>query len=87
MPSVTVSKVVIEPSGRVLVDFSHGEGREYQSLADMKSQVRASLTKDDLIDMALALMLFRQPTLSNPSVFLGHSVGVDFSVNNWGTVS
>lgn len=87
MPSVTVTKISKEPDGRILVDFSHGEGREFASLADMKSVVRSNLTRDDLVDIAIALMLSRQPTLANPAAFVGHSVNVDFSAANWGTVT
>jgi hypothetical protein len=85
MASVTVTKIVKEAS-RVLVYFGK-DCREFSSLSEMQQLVRANLTRSDLMDIALGLMLSRQPALGNPTVFEGKSVNVDFSATNWGTLS
>lgn len=86
MPSVTLTKIVKEAGGKVRVRFGKVE-REYPSLEDMRSSVRAALDQADLIDLALALILSRQPNLGNPSALEGRTVTVDFGQANWGTVS
>lgn len=88
MPSVTITKIVKEGggAGRIRIRFGKLE-REYASLAHLQAAAKANLSVDDLIDIAIGLMLSRQPTLTNPNVFEGHTVTVNFAaVTNWGTV-
>lgn len=75
MPSVTIDAIERQPDGRILVRTGK------------RAAVRASLNRDDLLDIALALVLARQPNLGNPAAFAGRTVTVDFSQVNWGTVS
>lgn len=86
MPSVTCTKIVKEAGGRILVRFGKVE-MEFANLGAMKAYVASILDREQLTALALRLMIDRQPTLNNPSVFEGRSVNVDFSVNNWGTVT
>lgn len=86
MPSVTVTKIVKEASGRVLVYFGK-HCREFTTVEDMRAAVRAALTRADVENLALALMLSRQPSLANPAALEGRTVTVDFSLANFGTVT
>lgn len=86
MPSVTITSVTKNGDGSVTVVVGK-RTRVYGSVAALKAAVRSNLTVDDLIDLALALALFRQPALGNPSAFDGHTVSVDFTAANWGTIS
>lgn len=86
MPSITLTKIIKEEDGQIRVRFGKVE-REYASLADMRASVRAALDQSDLIDLALALILSRQPALGNPSALDGRTITIDFSKANWGSVS
>ena len=66
MPSITVTEVAKDTAGRVTVRFGSTE-REFESVEHMRECVRAALTREDLMDLALALILARQPTLAAPA--------------------
>lgn len=85
MPSVTLTKITKDADGRIRVRFGKLE-REFGSLTHMRSAVRAALDQSGLIDLALALLLSRQPALGNPAALEGKTLTVDFSQPNWGTV-
>lgn len=86
MPSITVTKVVKTPEGKVFVAFGK-EIIEFASIADAQSWADDVLSRRSLKAIAIALMLTRQPNLGNPSVFENRSVVVDFGINNWGQVT
>lgn len=86
MPSVTLTKIVKEPGGRIRVRFGKRE-TEYASLAEMKASVRAQLGPDDLEALVLALALTRQPNLTNTAALEGKTLNVDLSATAWGTIN
>jgi hypothetical protein len=85
MPQVTLSKIDKHSDGRISVRFGKVV-REFASIEHMRGCVRSALTQDDLIDMALALLLSRQPNLGNPAAMEGRTVSIDFNSTSWGTV-
>lgn len=86
MPSVTVTNIVKEADGRVLIRFGKRE-REFSSLASLRQWASNVLDRETLDALAIALMLERQPALGNPSAFEGHSIAVNFANANWGTIT
>lgn len=87
MASITVTKVTKNADGSVSFQFGKTE-RTFESVAAAVAFARDVLANQAAIQAAaIALMLTRQPSLNNPSVFEGHSVAVDFSLNNWGTIT
>lgn len=88
MASATITKIQTDADGKVRFQFGKRE-YEFSSLAAAKAAVRDQLilSRDTLEVIAMGLALTRQPTLSNPAALQGHTVTVDFTLANWGTVS
>lgn len=89
--SVTLNSVQQDASGRVRFRFSMPSGeldeREFASISDASQYARDRLTRNEAIAMGIALVLTRQPTLSNPSAFAGKTMTIDLTLANWGTVA
>lgn len=86
MPSITVTDIETFPDGRLRIHFGK-YFREWSSVEAARRDARANLTREDLIDLALGLMFFRQPNLGNPQLIEGRSVNIDFGQNTFGTVT
>ena len=82
----TVTKISKDPDGHVRIQFGKRE-YDFESIEQCRQFAQGTLNAETLDAIAVALMLTRQPNLTNPSVFEGHSVTVDFSLNNWGVLS
>jgi len=85
MPSVTLTRYAREPdTGRHHFYF----GKECLSY-DSAEHARQSLAgfSNDLKQLAMRLILMRQPGLINPVVFVGRTINLDFSLASWGTVT
>lgn len=86
MPSVTLTKIVKEPGGRILLRFGKRE-YEFSSIEHFRQSVRGMLDREDLEVLAMALILARQPNLGNPAALEGRTITIDFNAASWGTVS
>jgi hypothetical protein len=86
MPSVTLTRIDKRADGSVYLYFGK-DVREYSSVEALRLSARSALGRADLIDLAIALALFRQPALGNPAALEGRTVAVDFSQAAWGAVT
>jgi hypothetical protein len=85
--SVTLSSVAKDASGRVRFRFG-AEEVEFPSLAAAVAFAQNTLTRKDVLAVAVALVLTQQPALGNPGVFAGKVLTVDLTAPaNWGTVA
>ena len=87
MPSITCTKIVKEPGGRVRFRFDNGDEIEFASRQDAIEFVRDRLSRETLQALFVRIVLDRQPLLNNIPAVEGKTLNVDTSANNWGTVT
>jgi hypothetical protein len=85
MPSVTISKIRKPANGKIYVRLGKQEF-EWNSLAEMKRDISSRFDKDDLMLIAMVMMLKRQPLLDNPTALEGLKLNIDLTLDAWGTV-
>jgi len=84
--SVSLTAINQDGNGRIRLQFGNVE-KEFSSLAALQSWVKDVLTLDVLMALYCRIAIDRQPTLNNPAALTGHTLTVDTSLNNWGTVA
>jgi hypothetical protein len=53
----------------------------------MKEYVAQTVGVEQLEAIAMALLIARQPTISNPAAVEGRSINVNLANNTWGTLT
>lgn len=85
--SVTLTKIQFTNAQSVIrVRFGKKE-YEFNNLAHLQAIVEPFLRREVLEMIALAILMERQPNIGNPGAIEGHSINVDLSANNWGTLT
>lgn len=83
--SVTLTNIR-RRAGKIYVRFGKRE-HEFESLVEMQRYVAERLTPETLEALFLALLIERQPDITNPAQIEGRTLTVDMSLASWGRVS
>jgi hypothetical protein len=87
MPSVTLTKISFtNANSPIRIRFGKRD-YEFNNLDHMKEYVAQTVGVEQLEAIAMALLIARQPTISNQAAVEGRSINVNLANNTWGTLT
>jgi hypothetical protein len=87
MPSVTLTKISFTNANSPIRIRFGKRTYEFTDLDHMKEYVAQTIGVEQLEAIAMALLIARQPNITNPAAVEGRSVNVNLANNTWGTLT